>query len=338
MSTNKDIVRLALDTYAGKPSGGYSVDQSNEVLRQALITANNGKDYIDKKDVRDGKCGDTFAIIEEVITKTVIDGLQGNEFFMDFVEFKNLALGDKNEFYYPDDSLFYVNAVARGTQGLRRQRLNGGRKFSVDITNYGVKVYEELDRTLSGRASLTDMITRVGESIKKKQYDDIFAKWTAMVTPTAGGTTYIPVAGTYNEEALLTLCEHVEVNTGAVPVIMGTRAALRKCTTAIVSDSAKESMYNIGYYGRFNGIPMVRINQVHATNTSNFLLPDNQLYVIGVTNGYKPIKYVNEGESLIVPPTFAMNGDFSEDYLFINKAGIEIVLPDKQFGVYTISG
>ena len=257
---------------------------------------------------------------------------------MNFVEVRNLALGDKNEFYTPDDSLFYVDEVARGTQGLRRQRLNGGKKFSVDVTNYGVKVYEELDRTLSGRVSMSEMIERVGRSIQKKQYDDIFAKWTAMTTPTSPYTTYIPVAGSYNEEALLTLCEHVEVNTGAVPVIMGTRAALRKCTTAIVSDSAKESMYNIGYYGRFNGIPMVRINQVHATNTSTFVLPDNQLYIVGVSNGYKPIKYVNEGTALIVPPTFAMNGDFSEDYLFINKAGVEVVLPDKQLGVYTISG
>lgn len=336
MSTRNDVVRLAIDTYNGKPSGEYSVDQSNDVLRQAIISYNNGKDYLDKKDIRDGKCGELFAIIEEVITRTVVDGLQGNEFFMDFVEFRNLALGDKNEFFIPDNSLFYVDEVARGTQGLRRQRLNGGTKFSVGMKNYGVKVYEELDRTLSGRSSLVEMIDRVGKSIQKKQYDDIFAKWTAMVTPVAPGTPYIPVSGTYDEEALLTLCEHVEVNTGKVPVILGTRAALRKCATAIVSDSAKESMYNIGYYGKFNGIPMIRLNQIHATNTDTFLLPDNQLYIIGVDSSYKPIKYINEGTSLIVPPAYAMNGDFSEDYLFINKAGVEVVLPDKHIGVYTM--
>lgn len=335
MATMNDVVRLGIDICEGKPTGTYSADQAHETFRKALIDANGGKDHLDVKDIRDGKCSETFAIIEEIVTKTVVDGLQGNEFFMNFVEYRNLKLGDKNEFYYPDDSLFYVDSVARGTQGLRRQRMSGGRKFSVPIENYGVKIYEELDRILSGRASLTENIEKVGRSIQKKQYDDIFAKWTSMVTPGAG-TTYIPVAGNYDEEALLTLCEHVEVNTGAVPVIMGTRAALRKCTTAIVSDSAKESMYNIGYYGRFNGIPMVRINQVHATNTSTFILPENQLYIVGVTNGYKPIKYVNEGDSLIVPPGFAINGDFSEDYLFINKAGVEIVLPDKQIGVYTI--
>ena len=336
MSNRNEIVRLAVDTYKGKVAGDYSVDKSNEVLREAIIAANNGKDYLDRKDVRDGKCGELFAIIEETIAETIIDGLQGNEFFMDFVEFKNLALGDQNSFYIPDESYFYVDDVARGTQGLRRQRLSGGRTISVNTKNYGVKVYEELDRTLSGRSSLTDMITRVGESIQKKQYDDIFAKWTSIVNKPAGdGTPYIPATGTYNEEALLTLCEHVEVNSGTTPVIMGTRAALRHLTTAEVSEVAKTDKYNIGYYGKFNGIPMVRLARIHATNTNTFVLPDNQVYVIGVSANVKPIKYVNEGTALIVPPQFAVNGDFSEDYLFINKAGCDVVMPKHRFGVYT---
>ena len=65
------------------------------------------------------------------------------------------------------------------------------------------------------------------------------------------------------------------------------------------------------------------------------MLPDNQLYIIGVNT--KPIKYVNEGQALIVPPTFGMNADFSEDYLFVNNAGIQVIVPDKKIGVYTIS-
>lgn len=333
MSTTNEIVRLAIDTYNGVPNAGYSLDQSADVLYKAIIEANNGKKFLDKRDVRDGKCGALFAIIEETVTKTVIDGLQGNEFFMNMVEYRNLALGDTMEFYIPDDSLFYVDNVARGTQGLRRQRLNGGTRYTVNMQTYGVKVYEELDRTLSGRADLNELISKVGTSIAKKQYEDIFKKWTSLINN--AGSTYIPVAGSYSEEALLTLCEHVEVNNGVTPVIMGTRAALRKVTTAVLADSAKEDMYRMGYYGNFNGIPMIRINQIHATNTDNFILPDNQLYVIGVDT--KPIKYVNEGQSLIVPPTYAMNADFSEDYLFVNNAGIEVIIPDKRFGVYTMS-
>lgn len=334
MATTNDIVRLAVDIYNGRPAGNYSIDQSMDVLHKALIDANNGKDHIDRRDVRDGKCGALFSIIEEVITKTVIDGLQGNEFFMNFVEYKNLADGDTNEFFIPDNSLPYVTNVSRGTQGLRRQRLNGGTKLSVSMSTYGAKVYEELDRTLSGRADINTLITKVGTAITKKQYEDIFAAWTSIVGDD-NDPIYIPVAGSYSEDALLTLCEHVEVNNGATPVIMGTRSALRRIQTANISESAKEDMYKMGFYGYFNGIPMMRINQIHATNTDNFMLPDNQLYVVGVNT--KPIKYVNEGKSLIVPPTYAMNADFTEDYLIINNAGVQIILPDKRFGVYTIS-
>lgn len=333
MATINEIVRLAVDTYNGRPAGQYSLDESNSVVYNAILAANGGKNHLDKRDIRDGKCGELFAIIEETIVKTVIDGLQGNEFFMNMVEYKNLALGDTNEFFIPDDSLLYVDEVARGTQGLRRQRLNGGTRFSVNMKTYGIKVYEELDRMLSGRSDLTALINKVGESLLKKQYEDIFTAWTGIINTT--GSTYIPVAGSYSEEALLELCEHVEVNNGQVPVIMGTRAALRKIQTATVSETAKEDMYKMGFYGYFNGIPMVRINQVHERNTDKFILPENQLYIIGVNT--KPIKYVNEGEALIVPPTFGMNADFSEDYLFVNNAGIQVIIPDKKIGVYTIS-
>ena len=333
MATVNEIVRLAVDTYNGRPAGQYSLDESNKVVHEAIIAANNGKNYLDKRDIRDGKCGELFAIIEETIVKTVIDGLQGNEFFMNMVEYKNLKLGDTNEFFVPDDSLLYVDEVARGTQGLRRQRLNGGTRFTVNMKTYGVKVYEELDRMLSGRADINTLIDKVGQSLLKKQYDDIFTAWTSLVGNT--GSTYIPVAGSYSEAALLELCEHVETNNGQTPVIMGTRAALRKITTATVSDSAKEDMYRMGYYGNFNGIPMIRINQIHERNTDKFLLPENQVYIIGVNT--KPIKYVNEGEALIVPPTYGMNADFSEDYLFVNNAGIQVIIPDKKFGVYTMS-
>ena len=338
MATNKDIVKLCVDIATGRPTAEYSADQANDVARKAIIEANNGKDYLDYRDVRDGKCSETFAIIEEVITRTINEGLTGNEFFMNLVDWRNLALGDTNEFILEDESyLFYVDDVARGTQGLRRQRMSPGQVITVPTTSYGVKVYEELDRLLSGRASLSDAIVRVGRSILKKQYDDIYAKWIAYVTPTAGGSTYIPVSGTYDESALLTLCEHVEAATGSTPIITGTRTALRKLTTAIVSDSAKEDMYNLGYFGKFNGIPMVRMKQVHRTGTDTFILPDNQVYIIGTTEGYKPIKYVTEGQSLIVPPAFAMNADFSEDYLLINKAGVDVVFPAKSIGVYTMS-
>lgn len=333
MSTTKDLVQVAVDAYKGTPAGGYSVEQSMDAIRNGLVAANNGKDYLDYRDVRDGKCNGLFAIIEEILTRTVIDGLQGNEFFMNLVDYRNLADGDKNEFYTPDNSYFKVATIARGTQGIRRQRLNGGTSFSVDTKTYAVKIYEELDRVLAGRVIFNDMITRVGASLTKQQYDDIYKVWADMVT--ANGSTYFPTKGDYDEESFLELCEHVEANNGVAPVIMGTRAALRKITTAVVSNSAKEDMYNLGYYGRVNGYDMVRIKQQHKTNTDEFIFPDNKIFIVGAD--IKPIKYVNEGQSLIIAKTPEMNEDLTQEYFIANKAGVSVALADKKMGVYTFS-
>lgn len=333
MSTTMDLINVAVDAYRGTPSGNYSVEQSLDSVRNGLIALNNGKNYIDYRDLRDGKCNGLFAVVEEIITRTVIDGLQGNEFFMNMVEYRNLALGDKNEFYIPDNSLFKVATIARGTQGIRRQRLNGGTKFTVDVKTYGVKIYAELDAVLAGRITFNDLINRVAESLLKQQYEDIYAAWANLVSGT--GSTYLPVAGSYNEEALLELCEHVEVNNGTVPVLLGTRKALRKITTATVSDSAKEDLYNMGYYGKFNGYNMIRIKQQHKMNTDEFIFPDNKIYVIGTD--IKPIKYITEGQSLIINRNPEDNADLTQEYFVSNKAGAAVVLPDKKLGVYTLS-
>lgn len=333
MSTTMDLVQVAVDAYRGKPAGNYSIEQSLDSLRNGLIAVNNGKDYLDYRDIRDGKCNGLFAIIEEIITKTVVDGLQGNEFFMNLVEYKNLALGDKNEFFVPDDSLFKVATIARGTQGIRRQRLNGGSKFSVNTRTYGVKIYEHLDRLLAGRINFNDFINKVGQSLLKQQYEDIYKAWTDLVA--ANGTTYLPTAGSYDEEALLELCEHVEVNNDVVPIIMGTRTALRKIKTATVSDEANSDLYNMGYYGKFNGYDMVRIKQQHKANTDEFMLPDNKIYIVGAN--IKPIKYINEGQSLVITKAAEQNEDLTQEYFISNKAGVSIILPDKRMGVYTIS-
>ena len=56
------------------------------------------------------------------------------------------------------------------------------------------------------------------------------------------------VSGTYEEEKLLELVAHVEAATGMTARIIGTRPALRKVTSAVMSDAAKDSYYNAVSY------------------------------------------------------------------------------------------
>ena len=53
-----------------------------------------------------------FDLIEEIIDDALVSGWQANPFFMEFVDVKNLALGDKNEFYVPDNSVLSVMKVS----------------------------------------------------------------------------------------------------------------------------------------------------------------------------------------------------------------------------------
>lgn len=73
---NNEIVKLAVDAYHGKVQK-YSVGESQDVLRQALVELNGGSDQLNFKAIRDGKCQGLFTLIEEILTNTVVEGLQG---------------------------------------------------------------------------------------------------------------------------------------------------------------------------------------------------------------------------------------------------------------------
>ena len=95
MAEMKDIIKIAVDAYHGNVEQ-YSVGQSMELLQKALIEANGGSTTLNYKNIRDGKCSGLFTLIEEVLSRTVVEGLQGDEYFNALVDFRNVAEGDKN--------------------------------------------------------------------------------------------------------------------------------------------------------------------------------------------------------------------------------------------------
>lgn len=333
MADRNDIIKLAVDAYKGRVAGNFSKDDTMEVLRAALIEANNGETSLNYKSIRDGKCVGLFALLEEIIQKTVIEGLQGDEFFMEFVEYKNLSLGDKNEFYVSDSTMFQVSDLAAGTQGLRRQRIGEKTKVSIDTKVSGVKLYEETDLLLAGRVDLNEFIDRVGKSIRQNVYAKIYTAFSG-ITAADLGATYFPAAGSYSEDALIDLISHVEAATGKAVTILGTKKALRKVATASVSDEARSDMYNIGFYGKFNGTPMVAVTQRHKINSTEFIFDDTILYVVPA--GIKPIKYVTEGNDTIYMFDPTNNADLSTEYLYMMKDGVGVVISEA-FGVYDMT-
>lgn len=246
MAEMNDIVKVAVDAYRGNVIK-YSVNESMDLLREALVAANGGSTKLNYKNIRDGKCQGLFTLIEEILSKTVVEGLMANDYFMSMVDFRNVALGDQNLFIVEDNNLFTVSEAADGTQGIRRQRLGGVNEISIPTSFKVVKIYEELNRVLSGQVDFNYFINKVSESFQRKLLDDVYSLWLNATADDFGGTDYFPAAGAYDEDALLELIAHVEASAGGqTATILGTKVALRNLAPVIHGAESRSDLYNMG--------------------------------------------------------------------------------------------
>lgn len=331
MADYKDVVRLAVDAYNGRTTK-YSTEESMDVLRQALIEANGGSTTLDYRAIRDGKCNGLFAIVEEILASTVVSGFTGDEWFNKLVEFRNVALGDKNEFVVKDSNLFMVAEAADGTQGVRRQRLSGANVVSIPTTLKVVRIYEELSRVLSGQVDLNEMINKVGESFKKAILDEIFAMWSAATATDFGGANYYNAGGNYDEDTLLDIIAHVEAAAGGKPAtIIGTKKVLRNLVPAYQGVDSQNDLYHMGYYGSFYGTPVIATPQVYKTGTTSFAYSDKVITV--VAGDEKPIKCVYEGDPIAYMKDPLSNRDNTYEYFYADKWGTGIVLAGGNAGI-----
>lgn len=331
MTDMKEIVKLAVDAYKGNVEK-YSTKQSQDVLRQALIDANGGSTKLDYKAIRDGKCSGLFTLIEEILSRTVVEGLQGDEYFNALVDFRNLAEGDQNVFVVEDNTLFVVSEAADGTQGIRRQRLGGAKETSIPTSLKAVRIYEELNRVLSGRVDFNDFINKVAESFRQKLLNDVYGLWSGATAADLGGVTYFPTAGTYDEEDLLDLIAHVEAAAGGKPAtIVGTKKAIRNLIPSIQGEGFKSDLYNLGYAGKFYGTPVVVTPQRHKVGSTDFVLKDDVLTIIAGDD--KPIKVVYEGNPIVLMGDPTTNADFTQEYFYGEKYGMGIVLAGGNAGI-----
>lgn len=323
MENMNDIVKLAIDLYNGSVEK-YSTSEAQETLRNALIAANNGKTTLDYRAIRDGRCSGLFTIIEDIIGETVEEGLKGDEYFNMLVDYRNVGIGDKNEFVIEDGTLFAVADTAEGTQGVRRQRLGGSKRFSIPTVTKTVRIYEELNRVLSGRVDFNELIKKVSESLRQQLLNDIYSVWTSATAAELGGATYC-VAGGYNEQTLLNLIAHVEAAAGGKPAtIIATKVGARQLVPTVASENAKDDLYKLGYYGSFYGTPIVVTPNRHKIGATQFVLDDNIITI--VAGDQKPIKVVREGDPIVILGDPLTNADLTQEYFVADRWGVGLVL------------
>ena len=329
METNK-LIKLAVDTVKGVPSA-FSEGNPSDVIRNALIEANGGSTKIDVKAMRKTN-GSFYELVEELIVASIIEGLPESNPIFKWAETKNGKAGDKPEFRVHKDSVLAVAEVANGTLGIRRQRIFGDTTKTLTPIPHAVKVYEELQRLLTGRADWVDFVNAVSRSFildTNRAIADAFAS-IATTTPNV-----ISETGSFSEASMVDLIEKVEMNNpGKTARIFGTKTALRNLnvsTSNMVGETIKDDYYNMGYMGKFNGTEVFELKNGLKTDGTTKILDDTKLYVIATDEQF--IKYYNEGDALIVESKLGDNSDLTQDYTVINTYAVAVELADK-IGLY----
>ena len=326
------IVQLAVDLSNNKVQTEFTNGRdAEEKLIEEFVKLNGGSTAIDLRSQR--RHPELFDILEEIIEIKVEEGMKGDEFIFNHVDYRNVAEGDENEFVAEDNSQFIVSEMANGILTPRRQRIGEKTSVVVPTAVRGVRIYEELRRLLAGKADWSTFITKVTNAVIQDRYERIYSAFTGITAATAGlSSTYVK-AGSYSEEALLDIVAHVEAATGEKAQIIGTNKALRKITTAVVSDSQKESYKDVGYFGKVSGVDMYGVKNIHKVGTETFVLPDDKVWIIAGNDQF--IKFVTEGDGYILDKDSSANADMSQEYVYLESTGCALMFAQK-IGVYTI--
>lgn len=326
MAKITDLQRLALDVYQGK-NVMFNEVAGEDAIRNAINVACGGE--FNYKNFRENKYK-VFSIIEELVDTTL--GVVITNQFDGLAEVKNVAIGERPAFRVEDPSLFRIARIAGGTNDLRRQKLLNG-KFEVDTDWFGAKIYAELEMFIAGLVPWNEFVNRItlsfANDLGKRIYEAVANSYTAL-------NAVYGVTGTYNEDKLFDMVQHIEARSGGKKaVVMGTKKALRKVSKDLVmSDNMKEKFNQIGYIGTVGGVDLVLLPQAHKVGTDEFYVDDNMLLVI--PQGEKLVKVVVEGETQMIEVADAgTRNDQQMEYLVQKKFGVG-VMQSAIYGIYKI--
>ena len=288
-----------------------------------------------------------FDLIEEVVPNLLQSGWQDNPFFNEYVEVKNIDIGDQNVFYTEDETILSVSKVSGNHWDIDRQRLGKGASFSVATSWYGIAIYSEYERLLTGAEDFATFVTKLYEAVDRFVNESIYQAFCDAAEKLPGGasgagqwvkTGALDAAA---KDTFMTLIEDVQMATGMDVVIMGTKSALMKLEGMQdinwVSSEMKNERNTTGRIGYFEGIRLVELKQGFRLNdTTNRLVNDKQLFIMP-TGDNRFVKLVNEGQpEMRQVNDNTTNLDMTYDYRYMFKMGVAVMI-GLRFGVWNIA-
>lgn len=330
--------QLLTDTARGTQA--VSKEEANakivEVFQNVLGIDKNSRPADVRRAVRRNQAL-VFDIIEETVQNLLVSGWGNDPFFAKYVDQRNLALGDKNEFYSEDESILSVMRVAGNHHDIVRQRLGAGKVQSISTYWCAVKVYSEFERVVTGAEDFATFVNKMYEAydryVKNALYDAMIGYATAL-------TGQFKKTGSLTADNLNALCDLVSTATGYPVMIMGTRTALSKVTalqnSLYISDVMKEEHRTKGLLGMWEGKELIEIPQVFEKNKIGSYKIDNTLLWIMPMTDVKFIKLVNEGDTqlrAITDKDTLMDETYEQEIQ--TKLGVAVML-NSAFGVWDI--
>lgn len=201
-----------------------------------------------------------FEVIEDVVEDMLVQGWSNDPFFMQYVEMKNLADGDRNEFWTEEEVTLAVAEVSGDHHSILIQRLGEGQSYSVKTNTYGAAVGTDIRLFLAGRKDWSALINAIYKAFDKKIKDTVYAE-------VMNVGEKLPVNSMFNKAMVLDeahkedfdqlLSDVSAANDNCEVIIMGTATALKKVgkLTDIewVSNGMKDAMHEDGKLGFYEG-------------------------------------------------------------------------------------
>lgn len=272
-----------------------------------------------------------FSIIEDILVDKLESGWNDDPFFMNYVEEKNLELGDKNEFYVDENSILQVSKVAGNHHDIVRQKVGFGKSFSVETSWYGIKVYNDFELFRAGKIDFATQIDKMYEAITKYRKDAIY---TAFMSASDALPTDLVVDMPVNSttvDDIIELVEEVKSATGKDAMIVGTNIALMKLSKTVdynlFSEDMKKELNTTGKIGNWNGVQLLALSRVNEINSRKELTDNKKLLILPIDPEFKPVKHVFEGD--VIYTEDGMDGekkDMTIDAELLYKEGLAVVI------------
>lgn len=324
--------------------------EANEKIRQfslAILEIGDSKDVKTFKRAWEDHGKEWFRVLEDTVDNVIETGLQESEWFNDLVERKTMNFYDRQDFYIDSDNAILSVAkagVSHNTHPL--QRIGRGRTVSLTPDLYVVKVGADINRFIAGQEDFARLVNAIAIGFMKKFQGDVYAAvdTAANLLPVQGTdfiNTGILSAGT--KGAFDKIVSNVSyANPGAEIVIMGTNNALKNLNAlgdvSWISNLAKDSVYNTGRMGLYEGTRLVEIDNRFTDKTyKQTVFNDKKLLILPVIgDAGKFVKMIDAG-TIEIEHT-ERDEKYSSDLMTMQVsrwAGIGVVI-GHQFGQWTI--